>query len=186
MQIKFNKLVKPVVPLSEGEISQAASAPATDDVKSSAIDQALASQAPKVPASQMDEIPAAPAPVAEEAAFVEKSPAPVEEAPAPVETNSVPDVEAPASIAVTRKIGKIEDTMKQFVGKQVRIYMADHEYVAGLLTIVENGWVKICNARSAGSDYYFDEDIINTENIVRVRVTLPIDKKQYVDFMNSN
>ncbi len=178
MQIKFNKLVKPVVPLSEGEVSQPASAPtpvpAADEVKKSAIDQALASQAPKEPAFQMDEIPSAP------------SPSTVEEVSAPVEEVSAPVEEAPVSFAVAGKIGKIEDTMKQFVGKQVRIYMADHEYVAGLLTIVENGWVKICNARSAGSDYYFDEDIINTENIVRVRVTVPIDKKQYVEFMNNN
>ncbi len=171
MQIKFNKLVKPVVPLSEGEISQGGSAPA--ELNPSAIDQALASQAPTEPAKQMSDIPSIPAP-----SFVEETAAPVENAPSSVEEVVV--------AAATGKIGRIEDTMKKFVGKQVRIYMADHEYVAGLLTIVENGWVKICNARSAGSDYYFDEDIINTENIVRVRVTVPIDKKQYVDFMNSN
>lgn len=165
MQIKFNKLVKPVVPLSEGEVS-------TASVETqSAIDQALASQAP-VEEQKMPEIPAANI----MPAFDEVKPsAAAETAPAPTA--------APAMSAA--ELSNLEDTMKKFVGKQIRIYMADHEYVAGMLDTVENGWVKITNARSAGSDYYFDEDIINTCNIVRVRVTVPIDKKQYVEFMNS-
>ena len=165
MQIKFNKLVKPVVPLSEGEVSTA-----TVETQS-AIDQALASQAP-VEEQKMPEIPAANT----MPAFDEVKPsAAAETAPAPTA--------APAMSAA--ELSNLEDTMKKFVGKQIRIYMADHEYVAGMLDTVENGWVKITNARSAGSDYYFDEDIINTCNIVRVRVTVPIDKKQYVEFMNS-
>lgn len=165
MQIKFNKLVKPVVPLSEGEVS-------TASVETqSAIDKALASQAP-VEEQKMPEIPAANT----MPAFDEVKPsAAAETAPAPTA--------APAMSAA--ELSNLEDTMKKFVGKQIRIYMADHEYVAGMLDTVENGWVKITNARSAGSDYYFDEDIINTCNIVRVRVTVPIDKKQYVEFMNS-
>lgn len=157
MQIKFNKLVKPVVPLSEGELS---AMPA--ETNQSAIDQALASQAP-VAEQKMAEAPV----VNETAAF--------EEAP----------VAASAPAMSAAELSSLEDTMRKFVGKQIRIYMADHEYVAGVLDTVDNGWVKITNARSAGSDYYFDEDIINTCNIVRVRVTVPIDKKQYVEFMNS-
>ncbi len=160
MQIKFNKLVKPVVPLSEGEVSAA-----TVETQS-AIDKALASQAPAAE-QKMAEIPAA-----------NTMPAFDEVKPSAAET-----VTAPAMSAA--ELSSLEDTMKKFVGKQIRIYMADHEYVAGMLDTVENGWVKITNARSAGSDYYFDEDIINTCNIVRVRVTVPIDKKQYVEFMNS-
>ena len=161
MQIKFNKLVKPVVPLSEGEVSTA-----TVETQS-AIDQALASQAP-VEEQKMPEIPVANTmPDFDEV----KPSAAAETAPAPTA--------APAMSAA--ELSNLEDTMKKFVGKQIRIYMADHEYVAGMLDTVENGWVKITNARSAGSDYYFDEDIINTCNIVRVRVTVPIDKKQYVE-----
>lgn len=159
MQIKFNKLVKPVVPLSEGELS---AMPA--ETNQSAIDQALASQAPT------EEQKMAEAPV-------------VNEAPAFEEAPVAAPVAAPAMSAA--ELSSLEDTMRKFVGKQIRIYMADHEYVAGVLDTVDNGWVKITNARSAGSDYYFDEDIINTCNIVRVRVTVPIDKKQYVEFMNS-
>ncbi len=79
---------------------------------------------------------------------------------------------------------RIEDTLKKFIGQQIRVYMADHEYVSGRLDIVEDGWVKLCNGRSAGSDYYFDEDIINTSNIVRVRVSVSVEKSDYVDFMN--
>lgn len=161
MQIKFNKLVKPVVPLSEGELS---SMPA--ETNQSAIDQALASQAPAAEQKMAE------APVVNEAAAFEEAPV---AAPAPT----------PAPAMSAAELSSLEDTMKKFVGKQIRIYMADHEYVAGMLDTVENGWVKITNARSAGSDYYFDEDIINTCNIVRVRVTVPIDKKQYVEFMNS-
>ncbi len=160
MQIKFNKLVKPVVPLSEGEVSAA-----TVETQS-AIDKALASQAPAAE-QKMAEIPAANT----MPAFDEVKPSAAETAPAPAMSAA--------------ELSSLEDTMKKFVGKQIRIYMADHEYVAGMLDTVENGWVKITNARSAGSDYYFDEDIINTCNIVRVRVTVPIDKKQYVEFMNS-
>jgi hypothetical protein len=157
MQIKFNKLVKPVVPLSEGELS---AMPA--ETNQSAIDQALASQAPE------EEQKMAEAPVVNEAPAFEEAP-----------------VAAPAPAMSAAELSSLEDTMRKFVGKQIRIYMADHEYVAGMLDTVDNGWVKITNARSAGSDYYFDEDIINTCNIVRVRVTVPIDKKQYVEFMNS-
>ena len=157
MQIKFNKLVKPVVPLSEGELS---AMPA--ETNQSAIDQALASQAPT------EEQKMAEAPVVNEAPAFEEAP-----------------VAAPAPAMSAAELSSLEDTMRKFVGKQIRIYMADHEYVAGMLDTVDNGWVKITNARSAGSDYYFDEDIINTCNIVRVRVTVPIDKKQYVEFMNS-
>ncbi len=160
MQIKFNKLVKPVVPLSEGEVSAA-----TVETQS-AIDKALASQAPAAE-QKMAEIPVANT----MPAFDEVKPSAAETAPAPAMSAA--------------ELSSLEDTMKKFVGKQIRIYMADHEYVAGMLDTVENGWVKITNARSAGSDYYFDEDIINTCNIVRVRVTVPIDKKQYVEFMNS-
>ena len=157
MQIKFNKLVKPVVPLSEGELS---AMPA--ETNQSAIDQALASQAPE------EEQKMAEAPVVNEAQAFEEAP-----------------VTAPAPAMSAAELSSLEDTMRKFVGKQIRIYMADHEYVAGMLDTVDNGWVKITNARSAGSDYYFDEDTINTCNIVRVRVTVPIDKKQYVEFMNS-
>lgn len=157
MQIKFNKLVKPVVPLSEGELS---AMPA--ETNQSAIDQALASQAPAAEQKMAE------APVVNETAAFEEAP-----------------VAAPAPAMSAAELSSLEDTMRKFVGKQIRIYMADHEYVAGMLDTVDNGWVKITNARSAGSDYYFDEDIINTCNIVRVRVTVPIDKKQYVEFMNS-
>ena len=171
MQIKFNKLVKPVVPLSEGEVS-------TASVETqSAIDQALASQAP-VEEQKMPEIPVANT----MPAFDEVKPSAAAET-APASTAAPAPTAAPAMSAA--ELSNLEDTMKKFVGKQIRIYMADHEYVAGMLDTVENGWVKITNARSAGSDYYFDEDIINTCNIVRVRVTVPIDKKQYVEFMNS-
>ncbi len=181
MQIKFNKLVKPVVPLSESEVSQPAAEaikpvpeenkPAAQPaIKASAIDEALSSQAPKKPDFQMDELPKAPveaAPVAEAA----PAPAPAEEAAVPVVSDSNTET--------------LEDTLRKFLGKQIRIYMSDHEYVAGKLEIVADGWVKLCTGRSAGSDYYFDEDIININNIVRVRATVTIDKKQYVDFMNS-
>lgn len=178
MQIKFNKLVKPVVPLSESEISQPAAEaikpvpeenkPAAQPaIKASAIDEALSSQAPKKPAFQMDELPKAPAAPAAEAA---PAPAPVAEA---------------VSAASDSNTEKLEDTLRKFLGKQIRIYMSDHEYVAGKLEIVADGWIKLCTGRSAGSDYYFDEDIININNIVRVRATVTIDKKQYVEFMNS-
>lgn len=166
MQIKFNKLVKPVVPLSEGEVSAA-----TVETQS-AIDKALASQAPAAE-QKMAEIPAA-----------NTMPAFDEVKPSAAETVTAPAPKAAPAMSAA-ELSSLEDTMKKFVGKQIRIYMADHEYVAGMLDTVENGWVKITNARSAGSDYYFDEDIINTCNIVRVRVTVPIDKKQYVEFMNS-
>ncbi len=169
MQIKFNKLVKPVVPLSESEISPEAIKPVPEEnkpaaqpaIKASAIDEALSSQAPKKPAFQMDELPKAPAAPA---------PAPVAEA---------------VSAASDSNTEKLEDTLRKFLGKQIRIYMSDHEYVAGKLEIVADGWIKLCTGRSAGSDYYFDEDIININNIVRVRATVTIDKKQYVEFMNS-
>lgn len=158
MQIKFNKIVKPVVPLSEGELSQ----PAPAEVN----------QMPQSQGVKMEEFPSVTQPV--------DVSAPVEEV-----AEQVPEEIVPA--APTGKMGlKIEDTLRTFLGKQIRIYMSDHEYVAGKLEIVEDGWVKICNARSAGSDYYFDEDIVNTRNIVRVRASVTIDKKQYVDFMNSN
>lgn len=189
MQIKFNKLVKPVVPLSESEVSQPAAEaikpvpeankPAVQPaIKPSAIDEALSSQAPKKPAFQMDELPKKP---------VEEAPAPVPvPAPAPIaEEVPAPAEEAAVHVASAGSTEKLEDTMKKFLGKQIRIYMSDHEYVAGKLEIVADGWVKICTGRSAGSDYYIDEDIINLSNIVRVRATVTIDKKQYVDFMNS-
>lgn len=189
MQIKFNKLVKPVVPLSESEVSQPAAEaikpvpeankPAVQPaIKPSAIDEALSSQAPKKPAFQMDELPKKP---------VEEAPAPVPvPAPAPIaEEVPEPAEEAAVHVASAGSTEKLEDTMKKFLGKQIRIYMSDHEYVAGKLEIVADGWVKICTGRSAGSDYYIDEDIINLSNIVRVRATVTIDKKQYVDFMNS-
>lgn len=189
MQIKFNKLVKPVVPLSESEVSQPAAEaikpvpeankPAVQPaIKPSAIDEALSSQAPKKPAFQMDELPKKPVEEAPVPAPV-PAPAPIaEEVPAPAE-------EAAVHVASAGSTEKLEDTMKKFLGKQIRIYMSDHEYVAGKLEIVADGWVKICTGRSAGSDYYIDEDIINLSNIVRVRATVTIDKKQYVDFMNS-
>lgn len=189
MQIKFNKLVKPVVPLSESEVSQPAAEaikpvpeankPAVQPaIKPSAIDEALSSQAPKKPAFQMDELPKKP---------VEEAPAPVPvPAPAPIaEEVPAPAEEAAVHVASAGSTEKLEDTMKKFLGKQIRIYMSDHEYVAGKLEIVADGWVKICTGRSAGSDYYIDEDIINLSNIVRVRATVTIDKKQYVEFMNS-
>lgn len=187
MQIKFNKLVKPVVPLSESELSQPAAEaikpvpeankPAAQPaIKPSAIDEALSSQAPKKPAFQMDELPKKPV---EEAPAPASAPAPIaEEVPAPAEEAAVP-------VVSDGNTEKLEDTMRKFLGKQIRIYMSDHEYVAGKLEIVADGWVKICTGRSAGSDYYIDEDIINISNIVRVRATVTIDKKQYVDFMNS-
>lgn len=189
MQIKFNKLVKPVVPLSESEVSQPAAEaikpvpeankPAVQPaIKPSAIDEALSSQAPKKPVFQMDELPKKP---------VEEAPAPVPvPAPAPIaEEVPAPAEEAAVHVASAGSTEKLEDTMRKFLGKQIRIYMSDHEYVAGKLEIVADGWVKICTGRSAGSDYYIDEDIINLSNIVRVRATVTIDKKQYVDFMNS-
>lgn len=193
MQIKFNKLVKPVVPLSESEVSQPAAEaikpvpeankPAVQPaIKPSAIDEALSSQAPKKPAFQMDELPKK---LVEEAPAPAPVPAPVP-APAPIaEEVPAPAEEAAVHVASAGSTEKLEDTMKKFLGKQIRIYMSDHEYVAGKLEIVADGWVKICTGRSAGSDYYIDEDIINLSNIVRVRATVTIDKKQYVDFMNS-
>lgn len=96
-----------------------------------------------------------------------------------------PDTAETAPAVSPKAMGiKIEDTLKKFIGQQIRVYMADHEYVSGRLDIVEDGWIKLCNARSAGSDYYFDEDVINTMNIVRVRVSVPVEKTDYVDFMN--
>lgn len=156
MQIKFNKIVKPVVPLSESELSQ----PVPTELTQEEVEEAAAEEIEEVAQPEAEEI---------EQTDAEEVEAPEGEITEPVRRGGL----------------KIEDSLRKFIGKQIRIYMADHEYVAGKLEIVEDGWVKICNARSAGSDYYFDEDIINTRNVVRVRASVTIDKKQYVDFMNS-
>lgn len=175
MPIKFNKIVKPVVPLSEGNltpISQGnpASAPQQDN-------KTVESTAAKPSTSIMEGLPAMPQQATQEAVADEQ-----------VQEITAPD---PVTEALTKPGGRpmgnsMEDTLRKFLGKQIRVYTADHEYVAGKLEIVDDGWIKICNARSAGSDYYFDEDIVNTANIVRVRASIIIDKKQYVDFMNSD
>lgn len=174
MPIKFNKIVKPVVPLSEGNltpISQGNPAPVSKQDNT-----AMESPAAKPSTSIMEGLPTMPQQIQEEV---------VEEK---VQEITAPD---PVTDALTKPGGRpmgnsMEDTLRKFLGKQIRVYTADHEYVVGKLEIVDDGWIKICNARSAGSDYYFDEDIINTANIVRVRASIIIDKKQYVDFMNSD
>lgn len=132
---------------------------------SSAVDSALAAAAAAAPTAPA--VPTAPEAVQPSAPVPQAVPAP---AIAPVESK-------PMGV-------RMEDTLKQFLNKQVRVYMADHESVTGRLDIVEDGWIKVCNARSAGSDYYFDEEIINTVNIVRVHVSRVVAKEEYVDYMN--
>ncbi len=171
MPIKFNKIVKPVVPLSEGNltpVSQGNPAPVPQQES-----MTMETSAAKPSTSIMDELPA------------------MSQAAEEVFEEQVQEITDPVTEALTKPGGRpmgnsMEDTLRKFLGKQIRVYTADHEYVAGKLEIVDDGWIKICNARSAGSDYYFDEDIINTVNIVRVRASIIIDKKQYVDFMNSD
>ncbi len=171
MEIKFNKLVTPVVPLTEGNLQKPAQ-PATPapTPEETAEEKAFVE---KVTGSIMEELPPIPQPeaVKEQAEEITS-----ETVSAPVAAYAVP--------ASRTGLNNLEDTLRKFLGKQVRIYTADHESVAGKLEIVENGWVKVCNARSAGSDYYFDEDILNTSTIVRIRASVIVDKKQYVEFMN--
>lgn len=171
MPIKFNKIVKPVVPLSEGNLTPI-------------------SQGNPAPAPQQDNM-AMGSPVAKPSTSIMEGLPTIPQAQEEVVEEQVQEITDPVTEALTKPGGRpmgnsMEDTLRKFLGKQIRVYTADHEYVAGKLEIVDDGWIKICNARSAGSDYYFDEDIINTANIVRVRASIIIDKKQYVDFMNSD
>lgn len=173
MPIKFNKIVKPVVPLSEGNLTPVSQGNPTPVPQQESMTMETAAAKPST--SIMDELPTMSQ--AAEEVFEEQ-----------VQEITAPD---PVTEALTKPGGRpmgnsMEDTLRKFLGKQIRVYTADHEYVAGKLEIVDDGWIKICNARSAGSDYYFDEDIVNTANIVRVRASIIIDKKQYVDFMNSD
>ncbi len=165
MPIEFKKIVKPVVPLTEGSLPPVPPA-----------EKKEAAPAVKLAVPQMDELPSA-----TQRTVVEEKPeaAPVSATePTPTEISNP----APASSSTAR----LADTLRRLLGRQIRVYMADKEYISGKLEIVEGEWIKICNARSAGSDYYFDEDIVNICSITRVRVSEIIDKKQYVDFMNSN
>lgn len=186
MGIKFNKIVKPPVPISEGNLKQQSV-------------QTLVQQSAQVVQPAVKPATPPPAPISNqmtEEKFVEnvsnsimeglnKVPQVQPEATEEQVQENEPVAETNYSKPAERTVGSsLEDTMRKFLGKQIRIYTSDQEYVVGRLEIVENGWVKICNARSAGSDYYFDEDIINTANIVRVRASVIVDKKQYVDFMN--
>lgn len=164
MPIEFKKIVKPVVPLTEGSLPPVPPAEKTE----------AAPVKPAVP--QMDELPSA-----TQRTVVEEKP---EAAPVSVTEPTPTEVSSPAP--VSSSTAKLADTLRKLLGRQIRVYMADKEYVSGKLEIVEGEWIKICNARSAGSDYYFDEDIVNIRSITRVRVSEIIDKKQYVDFMNSN
>ncbi len=79
---------------------------------------------------------------------------------------------------------KLEDNLRKYIGSDIRIHTADKESTAGKLEMVEDGWIKITNARSAGAAYYIDEDIVNIRNIVRVRFTKVITKEEYRVFMN--
>lgn len=161
MQIKLNKSGRPIIAKPE--------VPKPAEVNSEEKMNAAVSEAFKAAGVQMDELKA--------------------EQPKPAETEKTVQP-APKAAEVMqpnppKPMGnKIEDTLKKFIGQQIRVYMADHEYVSGRLDIVEDGWIKLRNARSAGSDYYFDEDVINTINIVRVRVSVAVEKTDYVDFMN--
>lgn len=159
MQIKLNKSGRPIIAKPE--------VPKPAEVNSEEKMNAAVSEAFKAAGVQMDEVKA-------ETPTAPKAPV----APTAPTTPVIP-------AAPPKAMGnKIEDTLKKFIGQQIRVYMADHEYVSGRLDIVEDGWIKLRNARSAGSDYYFDEDVINTVNIVRVRVSVVVEKSDYVDFMN--
>lgn len=181
MQIKFNKMVKPVAPQMDELKTADAVKPAvqtppsmTPPVQTSP----FAEKEIKEAVTETEQTVEAAAPAEE---IQEEAVQPVPERPAVPYTAPVMTMaERPAPIGMG-----IEESLKKCLGQTIRVYMSDHEYVSGRLEMVENGWIKLSNARSAGSEYYSDEDIINTSNLVRVRYSKVIDKSAYVDFMNS-
>lgn len=135
--------------------------------------------APQMAQADLSEILAkeAAAVKAEETAKAAEAPAqaaPEAEVKAPVESKSVaaPD---------TRDL---EETLKDFIGQAIRILTVDHENSSGRLEVVADGWIKLVNVRSAGTEYYADEDIISIQHIVKVKTARSIDKEYYNQFMN--
>lgn len=114
---------------------------------------------------------------AEEAAKAAEAPvqaAPEAEEKAPVQPES-------AAAFDTRDL---QETLKDFIGQTIRILTADHENSSGRLEIVADGWIKLVNVRSAGTEYYADEDIVSIQHIVKVKTARSIDKEYYNQFMN--
>lgn len=114
---------------------------------------------------------------AEEAAKSAEAPvqaAPEAEEKAPVESKS-------DAVLDTRDL---QETLKDFLGQAIRILTVDHENSSGRLEVVADGWIKLVNVRSAGTEYYADEDIISIRHIVKVKTARSIDKEYYNQFMN--
>lgn len=171
MSIKLTKVVR-TAPQKTAERASSPTKPAATETQQPAADmdmiQAAINEALK---SQTDAIKEASEAAAKAAA---------------VQTESKDNM---AEIAVPKVMNeasaqKLEDNLRQYIGSDIRIHTADKESTAGKLEMVEDGWIKITNARSAGAAYYIDEDIVNIHNIVRVRFTKAITKEDYRVFMN--
>lgn len=178
MQIKFNKIVKPAAakPEESREVKQ----------------ETVVKQAAVVPAQNTEQavqMESFVAEVTKPADAPQTAEAPKTEAVKPAEAANpvsyiVPTVIPP--VVPAAGYANIEETLKKFIGQSIRVYTADHENVSGRLESVKDGWIKICNVRSAGGGYYCDEDIINIRNIVRLRFIRNITKSDYVEFTNAN
>ena len=77
-----------------------------------------------------------------------------------------------------------EDFLRGLIGQNIRVHTADKENCTGKLEMVEDGWIRLVNVRSAGTDYYADEDTISIPHIVKVRTSRTIEKDYYNEFMN--
>lgn len=174
MSIKLTKVVR-TAPQKTSETASSPAKPAATETQQPAADmdmiQAAINEALK---SQTD-------------AIKEASEAAAKAAAEAVQTAGAKD--NTAEIAVPKVMNeasaqKLEDNLRQYIGSDIRIHTADKESTAGKLEMVEDGWIKITNARSAGVAYYIDEDIVNIHNIVRVRFTKAITKEDYRAFMN--
>lgn len=105
---------------------------------------------------------------------------------APVQAAPEAEVKAPveSKSAAALDTRNIQETLKDFIGQAIRILTVDHENSSGRLEVVADGWIKLVNVRSAGTEYYADEDIISIQHIVKVKTARSIDKEYYNQFMN--
>ncbi|MDE5764499.1 MAG: hypothetical protein K2N49_04250 [Ruminococcus sp.] len=191
MQIKFNKIVRPVAvkpedsrPARQETVNQETEIPAQNpeqEIKSSPAEQIESIESFLAEfTKQTDTMPEVEIPKTETEDF--KPAVQPEDTVIPETVSSNPPVNA---VTVSSGVPAIEETLKKFIGKSIRVYTADHENVIGRLESIKDGWIKICNARSAGGGYYCDEDIINIRNIVRFRFIRNITKSDYVEFTNA-
>ncbi|MDE6775006.1 MAG: hypothetical protein K2J37_01675 [Ruminococcus sp.] len=186
MQIKFNKIVRPVSVKPE----ESRSARQETVIRQEAVNQEV-NQETVIPAQNPEQEQSSQAAqmesfVAEVTKQSDNMPA-VEIPETEIKTENSRFAEQPVNSAVQAAgISNIEETLKKFIGKTIRVYTADHENVSGRLESIKDGWIKICNARSAGGGYYCDEDIINIRNIVRLRFIRNITKSDYVEFTNAD